>query len=89
MRSTPRAKIEAMLADLGFIVIRDLWVQSGGYRSWDLARWGGWAWKGAMYGPEVSIHCWSTMTECARTGITIQESDIGPNEYEVFPHSVQ
>lgn len=69
-----KIKLTEMLQDVGISVSPyDLWVQEGAYRSWDLARWGGY--HATYQNRQFNLTSWDTMTMCVKNGIIISKFD--------------
>lgn len=78
---------EALAARTGAEVLdMRLWTQPGDYRKarWDLARWGADAeLDRRTYRQKVALYSWSTMTECARHGISItDDGEVSPFHHQ-------
>ena len=78
-----KSKIRTLLLAEGFDVTL-FWEQQGDYRihkyQWDLACWGCHVtptreFPHAAKGYTVDMACWSTMTECAKFGLTVEYHD--------------
>jgi hypothetical protein len=72
-----KTKLRALLLCEGFDC-DFFWEQQGYFRihgvECDIASWGVYAW---FAGQPVSLHCWETMTECVKYGITVSPYDSG------------